>query len=142
MLALHTILFPSDLSSVSNQVFPLACSLARDHGARVVVLHVVPPPVSHGEVVARRQENGFHEQLLRQLEGIHAPDENVRVEHRLIEGNEAETILEVAEDVGAGLIIMGTHGRGGLSRLLMGSVAEQVVRKAKCPVLTLRVAGP
>jgi nucleotide-binding universal stress UspA family protein len=142
MLKVHTILFPSDLSSRSAEVFPLACSLARDLGARVVVLHVVPPPASHGEVVARRQDDGFERPLLKRLHELHAPEENVRVEHRLEEGNEVKTILKVAEDIEAGLIILGTHGRTGLAHLLMGSVAEQVVRQARCPVLTLRVPGP
>src|SRR5438132_12421247 len=100
MLALHTLLFPTDLSSRAAHVFPLACSLARDHGARVIVLHVVPPPASHGEVVARRQGNGFHEQLLHELEAMRAPQENVRVEHRLEEGDAAEVILRVAEETG------------------------------------------
>ena len=60
------------------------------------------------------------------------------LEHRLEEGDPATMILNVAQETGAGLIVMGTHGRTGLERLLMGSVAEQVMRKAPCPVLTMR----
>jgi nucleotide-binding universal stress UspA family protein len=62
----------------------------------------------------------------------------VEAERRLEEGDPVEAILRVAEEIGADLIVMGTHGRTGLSRLFMGSVAEQVLRRAPCPVLTLK----
>jgi len=142
VLAVHTILFPTDLSVHSAHVFPLACSLARDLGARVVALHVYPRPAFHGDIVARRQSDGFEKPLLDQLHQLHAPHENVHVEYRLEEGKEVDTILQVAKEIGAGLIVMGTHGRTGLGHLLMGSVAEHVVRRATCPVLTLRVPEP
>jgi nucleotide-binding universal stress UspA family protein len=74
------------------------------------------------------------------LEQIRPADPRLEVRHRLAEGDPAEEILRAAEEEGADLIVMGTHGRGGLSRLLMGSVAEAVMRKALCPVLTVR--GP
>jgi nucleotide-binding universal stress UspA family protein len=73
---------------------------------------------------------------------MQAPDQNVRVEHRLEEGHAATVILQAADDVQAGLIIMGTHGRTGLGRLLLGSVAEHVLREAHCPVLTVKIPGP
>ena len=59
-------------------------------------------------------------------------------EHRLVTGDPASSIVNLAEMEGADLIVMGTHGRTGFSRLLMGSVAELVVRRAKCPVLTFK----
>jgi nucleotide-binding universal stress UspA family protein len=141
MLSLSTILFPTDLSTRAAQVFPLACSLARDHSARLVVLHVYPAPAVHGEVVARRQPDGFEKHLLDQLHALRPTGEGVHVEYRLEEGDDVDMILKVAEETGAGLIVMGTHGRGGLARVLIGSVAEHVLRRAKCPVLTLRVPG-
>jgi nucleotide-binding universal stress UspA family protein len=61
------------------------------------------------------------------------------VEHRLEEGEPAAQILRVAKETKAGLIVMGTHGRTGLERILLGSVAEKVLRKAVCPVLTVRI---
>jgi nucleotide-binding universal stress UspA family protein len=70
---------------------------------------------------------------------MQAADQNVRVEHRLEEGDAARVILEVAREIGAGLIIMGTQGRTGLGRLLLGNVAEHVLRKAPCPVLTVKL---
>src|SRR5262249_33247405 len=79
----------------------------------------------------------YQEDAKLQLRKIQAPAE-VRVEHRLAEGDAAAEILRVARETNCDLVVMGTHGRKGLGRLLMGSVAEQVVRKAPCPVLTLK----
>jgi nucleotide-binding universal stress UspA family protein len=64
------------------------------------------------------------------------------VERRLEEGLAVTEVLRVAQEVNADLIVMGTHGRTGLARLLMGSVAEQVLRKALCPVLTVKTPFP
>jgi universal stress protein A len=78
------------------------------------------------------------EDLKKMLSEIVPNDPQVRHEHRLITGDPATAIARVAEEEGAELIVMGTHGRTGLLRLLMGSVAEAVVRRAPCPVLTLK----
>jgi nucleotide-binding universal stress UspA family protein len=142
MLPAHTIVFPTDFSEHAARVFPVACTLARDEGARLIVLHVMPPPLNHAEVVARRPPDGYRDELWRMLHRIQAPEANVRVEHRLEEGDAATEILRVAGDTGVGLIVMGTHGRTGLKRLLMGSVAEQVLRRAACPVLTVKAPPP
>ncbi len=138
MLPTHTILVPTDLSDNAQQAFPVACALARDCGARVVVLYVMLPPMGHDILEARRDPDAYYggvREVLRQLE---ARDHDVRVEHRLEEGDAARVILEVARELHAGLIVMATHGRTGLRHLLMGSVAEQVVRQAPCPVLTVK----
>jgi len=66
----------------------------------------------------------------------------VRAERRLAEGDAVEETLRVAQEANADLIVMGTHGWTGLGRLLMGSVAEQVVRRASCPVLTVKAPFP
>ena len=116
----------------------MACALAGERKARLIVAHVLPPPLVHGELVARRQTNGYHEEMNRALQRIQAP--NVTVEHRLVEGKTAEEIVRLAQECQADLIVMGTHGRTGAVRLLMGSVAEQVLRKASCPVLMVK--GP
>jgi nucleotide-binding universal stress UspA family protein len=76
---------------------------------------------------------------LRQLQ---PSDPALHVEYRLEEGFAATEILRLAEEAKADLIVMGTHGRTGLSRLVLGSVAEQVVRKARCPVLTVKAPFP
>ena len=142
MSVLHTILFPTDFSERSQAVFPYACSLARDQGARLLVLYVDPPPLFHGEVVARRQEPDYEDRLLAELHRFQAPDPAVRVEYFLEEGNAAEQVLRVAREEKCDLVILATHGRTGLRRLLLGSVAEQVLRQAPCPVLTLAVPVP
>jgi len=130
MLPIKTILHPTDFSEFSDAAFHLACALARDHKGRVVLLHVVPPPQSHGEVVARRQDSGYHYDLWRMLERLRPEDAAVSVERRLEDGLPAETIVNVAQEEGANLIVLGTHGRTGLGRLVLGSVAEHVVRQA------------
>jgi len=86
--------------------------------------------------IASRSEEYLQEERGK-LERVSAPTE-VRVERQVGEGDSAVEILRAAQDLKADLIVMGTHGRTGLGRLLMGSVAEQVVRKAPCPVLTVR----
>jgi nucleotide-binding universal stress UspA family protein len=140
MLPIKTILHPTDFSELSDAAFRVACAVARDHGSRLVVLHVVSPPQSHGEVVARRQDSGYHEDLRRMLQRVRPEDLAVAVDRRLEDGPAAETILRVARDEGAGLIVLGTQGRGGLGRLLLGSVAERVLRQAPCLVLTVNAA--
>ncbi len=141
MLTIRTILHPTDFSERSEHAFHLACSLARDHGARVVLLHVVSIPVAAYEgVVLPPPIEEATEDAKRRLSQMKPA--GIPVEHRVAEGDAAEMILRVAEEVHANLIVMGTHGRTGLSRLLMGSVAEQVVRRAPCPVLTMKAPFP
>jgi len=143
MLPIHTILHPTDFSDRSQLAFRLACALARDYGARLVLLHVAPIPVLvYGEGVVPPQPDDYLEQLEEELHRLQAPDPSIHVEHRLKEGDPVTEILEVAEETGADLVVMGTHGRTGLGRLLMGSVAEHVVRRASCPVLTVRTPSP
>jgi nucleotide-binding universal stress UspA family protein len=142
MFAIHRILHPTDFSEYSEAAFRLACALARDHAAQVVVLHVVPPPVCRGEAVARRQPNGYHEQLWDHLHRVQPPEPGVRIERLLTDGNPGEEILRVAAEIPCDLIVMGTHGRRGLARLLLGSVAEHVLRGAPCPVLTVNTPAP
>jgi universal stress protein A len=85
-----------------------------------------PPPIEE------------REELMEQLQAILPSDPVVQVEHRFEEGDPVAGILDVAGELSCELIVMGTHGRTGLGRVLMGSVAEQVMRKAPCPVLTVR----
>jgi nucleotide-binding universal stress UspA family protein len=142
LLHLNAILHPTDYSEHSDYAFRLACSLARDHEARLIVLHVVmtlgAEVVPAGEAGAQLQPEGYQQQLWDALRRIQSPDPAVAVEHRLVEGDPAQEILRTAGQPGCDLIVLGTHGRTGLQRLLMGSVAEQVVRKARCPVLTVK----
>jgi nucleotide-binding universal stress UspA family protein len=131
MLSVQTILHPTDFSQRSGYAFHLACSLARDRGARLVVLHVMP-------VSLVQEKRLYREEMQAELNRLGAPGAQVQVEHRLAEGDAATQILQVAQETGCDLIVMGTHGRTGLGRFLMGSVAEQVLRRTSCPVLTVR----
>lgn len=136
------ILVPIDLSPVSQSVVDWAASLARSRGASLVVLHVQEPVVDGlvGEVYlpVPLEENPARRQLLM---AHHPSDTAVPHEHRIAVGPAAEQICQVARDEGVDLIVMGSHGRTGLSRLLVGSVAESVMRHACCPVLVVKDAA-
>jgi nucleotide-binding universal stress UspA family protein len=143
MLPFHTILHPTDFSDRSECAFRVACALARDYNAHLIVLHVdYLPAALYGDVLAAPRPEGYLERLREQLHALRPADPGPRIEYRLNEGHPVPEILGVADEVRADLIVMGTHGRTGLGRLLMGSVAEQVLRKAACPVLTVRTPFP
>jgi nucleotide-binding universal stress UspA family protein len=142
MKLVQTMLHPTDFSERSRYAFRYACLLARELGARLIVLHVVPPPpvTIQGEMIAYAPpEERDLEGLRERLRGYQADSPAVPVDHFLEEGDPAAVILRVAKTTPCDLIVMGTHGRTGLGRLLMGSVAEEVVRKAPCPVITVKV---
>ena len=133
------ILFPTDFSHTSDAALGLATSLARDSGATLLVVHVEEPPMAYGggELYYGIPEPRT-EDLQRMLAKVAPTDAEVPCEHRLITGEPATAIPRLAKEEAVDLIVMGTHGRSGLSRLLMGSVAEAVVRRAPCPVLTYK----
>ena len=140
MVPIRTILHPTDFSYGARYAFDLASALAKDYGARLVVLHVhVPdgqafgamPPVPPMPVAGRSE-------LLARLKGLQPLDPEVSVDYILQDGPVAAEILRLAREAPCELIVLGTHGRTGLSRLLMGSVAEEVSRQASCPVLTVK----
>ncbi|MFO0928371.1 MAG: universal stress protein [Gemmataceae bacterium] len=143
MFTIRRILHPTDFSEAAASAFALACSLARDHHAEVLLLHVLPAPVAWGEVVARRQADGYEQELREEyLRPMQRSAGDVCAEPLLDEGDPVDVIIRTACEQGCDLIVMGTHGRSGLSRLLMGSVAERVLRRAPCPVLTVRLPIP
>jgi nucleotide-binding universal stress UspA family protein len=142
MLALKTILHPTDFSERSALAFRLACTLAGDYGARLMIVHVAElPAIVHGTSFMCLPEVDFG-QLRDQLDRLQPADSTLRVERHLTQGNAATEILRLAQDAQADVIVMGTHGRTGLSRLLMGSVAEEVMRSAMCPVVTVKAPLP
>jgi nucleotide-binding universal stress UspA family protein len=142
MLPIRTILHPTDFSEQAQHAFAAACSLARDHGARLFVLYVrAPAVIAFGELGPIVTDLVWTPADMKAgLSGQHLPDPGVEVEYRVAEGEPAAEIVRQAGVLGANLIVMGSHGRTGLGRLLMGSVAEAVLRRAPCPVLTLK--GP
>jgi nucleotide-binding universal stress UspA family protein len=143
MLSIRTVLHPTDFSERSDFAFRLACSLARDYGARLIVLHVAEPPTVVGSEGMLMPPVAVDLQPLQdRLQQLRPRDPKVPVEHRLIQGDTATEILRVAEETKCDVIVLGTHGRTGLGRLLMGSVAEQVLRRAPCPVVTVKTPLP
>jgi nucleotide-binding universal stress UspA family protein len=143
MAPIHTILHPTDFSAQSGYALRLACSLARDYGAHLIVLHVADePPIASAEGIMIPPPGDYLAEARADLQQHELPDAQVHAERRLERGEPVTEILRVADEVRADLIVMGTHGRTGLERLLMGSVAEQVVRQASCPVLTLKTPVP
>jgi nucleotide-binding universal stress UspA family protein len=131
------ILHPTDFSPSSAAAFGLACSLARDQGAQLIVLHVAVPPMTYDEIAASRQE-GYRDDLREELHRVRPKDPSIPITHLLDEGDPATVIADAAQIQNCDLIVMGTHGRSGLSRLLVGSVAEKVLRTATVPVLTVK----
>jgi nucleotide-binding universal stress UspA family protein len=136
MLTIRTILYPTDFSPLAHHAFDVACALAHDYKARLVVLHVHQPPVPVGELVTM-EPVGYREALLRSLHEF-KPPASTPVEYQLEEGSVPDEILRVASLTNCDLIVIGTHGRSGLGRVLMGSVAESVLRGAQCLVLTVK----
>ena len=136
-----TIIFPTDLSSSSDAALAHATSLARDMRAKLLIVHVEEPPMAYGP--SGEMYYGIPApnpaELLRMLHAVRPEDPEVAFEHRLLPGDPAGAITELARKENADLIVMGTHGRTGLVRLLMGSVAEAVVRRAKCPVFIFKL---
>jgi nucleotide-binding universal stress UspA family protein len=137
----RTILHPTDFSNSSRLAFQLAATLLQSQGGRLIVLHVKQafgPMVSYGAALAQLETPGEEDRLRRLVEQFAVTESRIAIEHRIVEGNAATEILNAARDSQCDLIVMGSHGRTELDRLELGSVAEQVIGKAPCPVVTIR----
>jgi nucleotide-binding universal stress UspA family protein len=146
---LNRILVPVDFSSASREAMELALYLMDELGSHVAALHVWTLPVlaASGDVLIAfpgqphvRATDWMEKQARDSLLGFLGSFGELadRVERRLESGRPQDLIVEIAAREGFDLIIMGTHGRTGLSHLLIGSVAERVVRLAPCPVTTVK----
>jgi nucleotide-binding universal stress UspA family protein len=135
------IIFPTDFSHCGDAALVYATALARESGGTVLIVHAEEPTVAYGggEMYYGILEPDYHE-LQRMLHEVKPADPAVAFEHRLLrgDGDPAKLIVDAAKKEEADLIVMGTHGRTGVKRALMGSVAEAVVRRAPCPVLTMK----
>lgn len=139
-------LVPLDLSSISTTVVDHAIRMARPTGASLRLLHVAAPdPELVGFKVGPQY---VRDDLAEHLRRDHAAlqefaarcsEQGVTSDARMIQGPTAASILEEAERYAADLIIMGSHGRGGLAKLLIGSVAEQIIADSRRPVLVIPV---
>lgn len=141
MIRFSCILHPTDFSAPAEYAGRFAAQLAKDHDARLVLLHVGPRPPSEvgGHIAYPAQPEEYDRAGLEaSLAQIKFSDSPKAIERRVVFGAAADSILDMATEYGADLIVMGTHGRSGILRVVMGSVAESVMRHAGCPVLTLR----
>jgi nucleotide-binding universal stress UspA family protein len=134
------ILFPTDFSTAGDAALKHATALARDSGASLLIVHVEEPPLAYGTGdLYYGVPDPDRTELETMLKNLRPDDESIACDHRLLVGDPATEIVAIAEAESIDLIVMGTHGRTGLKRLLMGSVAEAIVRRASCPVFTFKL---
>jgi nucleotide-binding universal stress UspA family protein len=152
LMTITRILVPTDFSECSGAAFTTAVDLARTLGAEITLLHVwdvpflwpsvgdtvVTVPTEAPMTVAQLVKKRAVEELERFMTDY--PHPGVRVTARLEMGDPVQCVCNVAQEGSYDLVAMGTHGRTGLSRVLAGSVAENVVRHSAVPVLTVRTA--
>jgi nucleotide-binding universal stress UspA family protein len=137
------ILCPVDFSDNSSAALGYASTLAKESQAKLYLVHVddsqIPYDAGFAAYVAPADNT---EALQEQLESIVPTQDDVEFERQLLIGHPADSIVDFAKRHDVDLIVMGTHGRTGVARLLMGSIAEAVVRRAECPVLTVKHPAP
>ncbi|GAB4487941.1 MAG: universal stress protein [Thermodesulfovibrionales bacterium] len=145
-MQIKKILFATDFSEGSSYALPYAVDLAKKYGAKLTFAHVVYdlaqtsgfyiPHVSLDEVY-RDIEKGAQAELekmfVEEMRGL------TDIEYRVLKGKPYEELAKFASEQKVDLIVIGTHGRKGFDRILFGSTAEQVVRNAPCPVLSVRL---
>jgi len=146
--ALQRILVPVDFSDCSKRALQYALPVARQSGATLVLIYVMPANYfvgsEFGPVDFPLPEGEWREQSRRELEALAQREisGHVPFEVRVVQGQPAHEIAACAQETKADLIVISTHGRTGLRHVLVGSVAENVVRYAPCPVLVVRGQEP
>ena len=145
MLAINIIVVPTDFSTQSLSALEYAVGMAKSFDARLKVVFVNEPGLKISEMtwvgVEKQSMTGQQaSEARRSIEKLVLDriPVDVPVDANIVYGGAVDSIIEYAADVNADVIVMATHGRTGVSHVLLGSVAEQVVRKAPCPVLTLK----
>lgn len=142
MIEIRRILCPTDFSEFSKRALHQAIPIAKWYGASLTALHVLPAAVPVDGLFpyapAPITNEGVSARVIKELEAFVAPARaaGIMSETYVRDGAVPATILELARSLPADLLVMGTHGQGGLERLVLGSVTEAVLRKAPCPVLT------
>lgn len=138
-IQIKNILFTTDFSPASRAAVPYAMQLAKHYGAKLHVLHVRPPVINPMtqpstwkslEEAAKRESDQQRQEILNLFTGV-------EVEVLLNEGDLWSNIEAAVKGAGIDLIVMGTHGRSGIAKVLLGSTAEEIFRQATCPVLTV-----
>ncbi len=147
MKTFQRILFATDLTPASMRAFQEAVGLAAQSEAQLIVVHAYEPPnIAQATAVGGGVYEEWDRNLRAESEARLAPlveqAKRAGVEARslLVSGSPGEAIAEEAKANGADLVVMGTHGRKGVSRLFLGSVASHVISTAHCPVMTVRAA--
>jgi universal stress protein A len=139
---LNRILVPVDFSRHSLAALNYASDLAREHGSEVILVHVIEPlPYSVGRwTEASRLLEQRQEEAARELAGVekHAVSKYPNCRGEIHFGDVHQVISNLVRKLHIDLIVVSTHGRTGLGHMVMGSVAEKIVRYAPCPVLTLK----
>jgi universal stress protein A len=141
---LQKLLFPTDFSSSNEAAFDYAQSLAAESGALLYIAHVddlgdLNPEAAEADFLYSSPLGCNDRQEVRdRLRSIMPTMDGVVCKHRYFRGSPVGEILKFAQQEEIDLIVMGSHGRTGISRLLMGSVAEAVMRKTPCPVLVVK----
>ncbi len=148
MLPIKTVLCPTDFSEPAQQAFDLAVNLASDIGAALVLVNIVPvlPPVPtdpNYPFLIPEYERMLHADANEKLRTLaERVPKSMAVRTIIGHGDAANEIVRIAESENADMIVIATHGATGFRHLVFGSVAEKVVRLAKCPVLTTRAHAP
>jgi len=145
-MKIERILFPTDFSEGARHALPYAVDLAKQYDAKLYILHIVYDVISTSgwyvpHIPVDELYDDMEKSALKEMERgcIEAVGGYSKVEHSVARGMPKEEILKFAADNEVDLIVIGTHGRSGIDRILFGSTAERVVRKAPCPVLSVRL---
>ena len=147
-MQIKTIIFPTDFSQGARAAMDYAVSLAKDYDAKLILLYVIqdisiaewyiPSSISATDFIEDMQKSASREM---EKWGAEVAAKVTNVEKMVVRGIPFVEIIKTARDRDADMIVIGTHGRTGIDHMLFGSTAEKVVRKAHCPVLTVRIAG-
>ncbi len=138
----RVILCPTDFSANSVVALGIAKDLARQNQATLIVLHVAdtlgPEGLGYIEAETRLQPEGRLEELRQQLRRMAPAEPGLEPRYLLREGDPVTAIEQVVREHHCELVVLGTHGRTGLDHLLMGSIAEKIIRRCPCPALVIK----
>ncbi|MHC4875540.1 MAG: universal stress protein [Planctomycetota bacterium] len=139
-IKLNRVLVPVDFSPTSDKAFDYAVEFARVFGAEILAAHIVEDPILYAPTTDPVYRADFEQMVQQKLDSLaeHRDCEGISIRTMIQSGTPFYEIIQLAGTEDCELIVMGTHGHGPLQHVLMGSVAEKVVRKAKCPVLVVR----
>ena len=146
-MQIRSILLPTDFSDCGNYALSYAASLARTFGASIICVHVIEPmvptvgysgmtePLPIADITDQLEDSAE-----RELPKLAEREEvaGLKIEEMIVHGEAASEIVRVAKERNVDLIVVSSHGRTGLGRILFGSTAEAVVRHASCPVLVVK----